>query len=226
MRFVILRHADPGRPAGPVPPLRPAQGIAVHDSITLAPPAEAVRVTFTDGGPQEAPGSILATGPALAGLAMIEADSRDDAVAWLSAQPDGSAFELRETGCANGLAGVEPGAPATRARYLVVVRADADTEAERAPPAERLQRMGARNDEAVRQGRLLAADGLRSTARGVRVTVQSGRARVIDGPFAEAKELIAGFWLVQAAALAEVVAWVRDYPYAQARPEVEIRRVV
>lgn len=225
MRFVILRHAEAGGPVGPLPALRPASAIVVHEDVTLAPPQAALRVAFGDDGIDESAGSILRSGPALAGLALIEAPSREAALAWLAAQPDGSAFELRETGCANGLAGVAPGQPATRPRFLVLVRADADTEAERAPPAERLQRMGACNDEAVQAGRLLAADGLRSTARGSRVAVRRGRAQVIDGPFAEAKELIAGFWLLQADSMADVVDWVRRYPYAQARPEVEIRPV-
>lgn len=225
MRFVILRHAEAGGPAGPLSPLHPAGGIVVQEELALASPDAAVRVLFTDDGTDEAAGSLLRSGPALAGLALIEAPSREAALDWLGAQPDGNAFELRETGCANGLAGVAPGQPATRARFLVLVRADADTEAEHAPPPERLQRMGDCNDEAVRAGRLLAADGLRSTARASRVSVHRGRARVIDGPFAEAKELIAGFWLLQADSLRDVVDWVRAYPYAQDRPEVEIRPV-
>ena len=226
MRFVILRQADAGGPAGPAPALTPSPAVTVHESVDLAPPAEAVRIVFTGAGTREEAGSILREGPALTGIAVIEAPSRAEAVAWLSLQPEGAAFELRETGCAAGLEGVEPGAKASRPRFLVVVRADADTEAERAPPAERLQRMGQRNDEAVRDGMLLAADGLRSTANGVRVRVQSGRARVVDGPFAEAKELVAGFWLVQADSIEEVVAWVRRYPYAMDRPEVEVRPVL
>jgi hypothetical protein len=225
MRFVILRHAEAGGPAGPLPPLRPEAGIVIQEEVRLTSPDTAVRIVFGDDGIDQAAGSILRCGPALTGLALIEAPSREAALAWLGAQPDGSAFELRETGCANGLAGVAPGQPATRPRFLVLVRADEDTEAERAPPAERLQRMGACNDAAVQAGRLLAADGLRSTARGHRVSVQQGRARVIDGPFAEAKELIAGFWLLQADRLQDVVDWVRTYPYAQTRPEVEIRPV-
>lgn len=225
MRFVILRHAEAGGPAGPLPALRSAPGIAIQEEVTLAPAEAAVRIVLSADGLDRSAGSILRSGPGLSGLALIEAPSREAALAWLAAQPDGSAFELRETGCANGLAGVEPGQPATQPRFLVLVRADADTEAERAPPAERLQRMGACNDEAVRSGRLLAADGLRSTARGSRVSVHRGQARVIDGPFAEAKELIAGFWLLQAGSLEDVVDWVRTYPYAQTRPEVEIRPV-
>lgn len=226
MRFVVLRQAETGAPAGPLAPLAPSHDVTVYASAELAAPAQAVHIVFGGDGPREAPGSFIRHEAALAGLALIDAPSREAAVAWLAAQPDGHAFELRETGCANGLAGVDPSAPATRPRFLVVVRADADTEAETAPPAERLARMGQRNDEAVREGLLLAADGLRSTARATRVAVRDGRARVLDGPFAEAKELVAGFWLVQAPSIDDVLAWVRRYPYAQAHPEVEVRPVV
>ena len=229
MRFVVLRQTEAGASAGaltPLAPLTPTHGVTVHTMAELAPPDQAVRVVFDDAGATEAAGSFAAGGRALAGLAVVEAPSRDAAVAWLSAQPDGQSFELRETGCASGLAGVDPTRPATRPRFLVALRADADTEAETAPPPERLARMGAHNDAAVQDGLLLAADGLRSSARATRVSVAAGRARVLDGPFAEAKELVAGFWLVQAPTLADVVAWVRGYPYAQTRPVVEVRPVV
>jgi len=80
-------------------------------------------------------------------------------------------------------------------------------------------------DEAVRSGLLLAGDGLRATARGTRVKFDGRRSSVMDGPFAEAKELIAGFWLIQADSLDDAIAWVERYPYAQAQPEVEIHPV-
>jgi hypothetical protein len=217
MRFVILRQ---GGTALATPP---AAGITLHEDVQLGPRAAAVAIGFTAHGP----GPLRPPGAGPQGLSVIEAPSREAALAWLRAQPvhEGE-FELRDAGCAGGLPGVDPTAGSTMPRFVVFVKADADTEAETTPPAPRLEAMARRNDEAVQSGMLLAADGLRGTAKGTRVTFRDGRHTVVDGPFAEAKELIAGYWLIQAPSLDDAIAWVRRYPYAQQRPEVEIHPVL
>lgn len=222
MRFVILHQAGTSSEAGLVPPL--SRGIALHEHAPLKADATGTRIDFTDAGPAAEP----CAGPRqIAGLSIVEAESRQAAAEWLrdAAGPAQAGFEIRETGCAGGLAGVDPSAAATRPRFLILVKADADTEAEAPSDPAKLAAMARRNDEGVRDGLLLAGDGLRSTARGTRVRVGGGKTSVMDGPFAETKELVAGFWLVQCGSMDEAVAWAQRYPFAQARPEVEIHPV-
>jgi hypothetical protein len=225
MRFVILSQAGPSGRAVPVP--SPSAGISLHESAPVATDAAGVHVRFTDAGPEERrvpfPGATR-----VAGFGIVEAESRHAVAEWLrdaAGGEDEAGFEIRETGCAGGLAGVDPSGTASKPRFLILVKADADTEAEAPSDPAKLAAMAQRNDEGVRAGLLLAGDGLRSTARGTRVRVGNGKAGVMDGPFAEAKELVAGFWLIQADSMDEAIAWVRRYPFAQARPEVEIHPV-
>ena len=225
MRFVILHGAGPHGAAGHLPSPGTRPGAAIHESIALQPAETGVRMARTGEAMQviDAPVTVP-----LAGLSIVEADSREAAAEWLgqaTVHGGEATFEIRETGCAGGLAGVDPGAAASKPRFLVLVKADADTEAEAPSDPQRLAAMAQRNDEAVKSGMLLAADGLRSTARASRVRVGDRRASVLDGPFAETKELVAGFWLIQADSMDQAVEWVRRYPFAQDRPEVEIRPV-
>lgn len=83
--------------------------------------------------------------------------------------------------------------------------------------------MGAYNEELVRAGVLLAGEGLHPSARGARIRYSGEERSVIDGPFTEAKELIAGFWLIQVKSLAEAIEWARRVPFREG--EVEIRQV-
>lgn len=224
MRLAILRNAPAD---APLPAPGEGLGITVHDRARLAPPSRSMQVQFTSGGVRVQAGSFTGTSWPFTQLAIVDAESRASVVAWLQgASGDGTEFEVRESGCAGGLPGVDPASPATLPRFAVFVRADATTEAEAPPPAGRLDAMARANGDAVRTGLLLAADGLRSTARATRATVHAGRLTLRDGPFAEAKELIAGFWLVQAPAIDAVIDWVRRYPYAQDQACVEIRPVV
>ncbi|MBT2325842.1 hypothetical protein J7E62_26275 [Variovorax paradoxus] len=227
MRYVILRKAGPHREAGSFPLPSKASGVVLHESAELQPSASGVRVSFSDEGPRQTAGPFIEA-QVVTGLDIVEADSRQAVTDWLRERPAGDAeaeFEIRETGCAGGLPGVDPSAAPTKPRFLILLKADADTEAEAPSDPARLAAMAQRNDEGVKAGLLLAGDGLRSTARGTRVKFAGGRTSVMDGPFAEAKELIAGYWLIQADSLDEAIAWVHCYPYAQAQPEVEIRPV-
>jgi len=110
-------------------------------------------------------------------------------------------------------------------RVMVIVKATAQTEAGVLPTEELLTEMGKFNEELVRAGVLLAAEGLQRSARGVRVRFGGGQGTVIDGPFAETKELIAGFWLWQVRSIAEAVEWIRRSPFMKSDEEIEIRPV-
>ena len=107
---------------------------------------------------------------------------------------------------------------------MILVKADADSEAGVLPTEELLTEMGKFNEELVRAGVMLAGEGLHPSAKGKRVRFEGKKKRtVIDGPFAETKELIAGFWLIQAKSMDEAVEWVKRAPFESS--DVEIRQV-
>jgi hypothetical protein len=110
-------------------------------------------------------------------------------------------------------------------RVMVIVKATAQSEAGVLPSEELLTEMGKFNEELVKAGVLLAAEGLQRSARGVRVRFGGGRSTLLDGPFAETKELIAGFWLWQVRSLEEAVEWIRRSPFVRSEEEIEIRPV-
>ena len=99
-------------------------------------------------------------------------------------------------------------------RFMVMIRANSDSEAGVMPNEQLQQQMSAYNEELVRAGVRLAAEGLQPSSKGARVTFNSGTAKVVDGPFAEAKELVAGFWILQCRSLDECVEWVKRVPVA------------
>ena len=98
-------------------------------------------------------------------------------------------------------------------RFMVIVKASEESEAGVLPSAEDFARMGTFNEELVNAGVMLAADGLQPSSKGARVTFSGGKTTVVDGPFAETKELIAGFWIWQVNSLEEAIAWVKRAPF-------------
>jgi len=111
-------------------------------------------------------------------------------------------------------------------RFMVMVRADEDTEAGVMPSEQLLAEMGKYNEDLVKAGVLLAAEGLQPSSKGARVRFSGSTRTVIDGPFAETKELIAGFWMLQARSKAEVIEWVKRCPNPlDGVSEIEIRQV-
>ena len=108
-------------------------------------------------------------------------------------------------------------------RFMLIVRADRNTEAGVLPSQELLTAMGAYNEELVKAGVMLAGEGLHPSSKGARVRFEGGKRTVIDGPFAETKELIAGFWLIQVKSLEEAIEWVKRAPMEES--EIEIRQV-
>ena len=112
-------------------------------------------------------------------------------------------------------------------RYMVIVKANADSEAGEMPSEQVLTAMGAYNEQLVKAGVMLAGEGLHPSSQGARVRFSpGGRTTVVDGPFAETKELIAGFWILQVKSKEEAVEWARRIPNADdVESEVEVRRV-
>lgn len=111
-------------------------------------------------------------------------------------------------------------------RFMIIVKATKDSEAGVMPDEKLLTEMGKFNEELVRAGIMLAGEGLHPSARGARVRFSGARRTVVDGPFAETKELIAGFWLWQVKSLEEAIEWVKRCPNPMpGESEIEIRQV-
>ncbi len=111
-------------------------------------------------------------------------------------------------------------------RFMVMVKATADSEAGGPPSREMLDQMGRFNEELRQAGVMLAGEGLRASSHGVRVQFAGDSRTVVDGPFAETKELVAGFWIWETKSLEEAVEWVKRCPNPMPGPsEIEIRQI-
>jgi hypothetical protein len=109
-------------------------------------------------------------------------------------------------------------------RFMVLVPANEESEAGVMPDAKILEAMGKFNEEMVKAGVMLAGEGLQPTSKGARLKFSGGKTTVTDGPFAESKELIAGFWLIQAKSMDEAIAWMKRAPF-DGGTQIEIRQV-
>jgi hypothetical protein len=112
-------------------------------------------------------------------------------------------------------------------RFMVIIKANADSEAGVMPSTELLTAMGKYNEELAKAGVMLGGEGLHPSSKGARVRFDAdGKKTVIDGPFAETKELIAGFWLLEVSSKEEAIEWVRRIPSVPGEEsEIEIRQV-
>ena len=108
-------------------------------------------------------------------------------------------------------------------KFMVIVPANADSEAGVMPTEQELAEMGKFNEQLVDAGMMLAGEGLHPTSKGTRIRYGGDKPRVVDGPFTESKELIAGFWILQAKSRDEVVEWMSRAPFREGY--VEIRQV-
>lgn len=108
-------------------------------------------------------------------------------------------------------------------RFMVIVKADKNSEAGVLPDEKMLTEMGNFNEELSKAGVMLAGEGLQPSSKGVRVRFSGGKRTVIDGPFAETKEIVAGFWLWQVKSREEAIEWLKRAPFEDT--EVEIRQV-
>jgi len=111
-------------------------------------------------------------------------------------------------------------------KFMVIVKATADSEAGIMPSEQLLAEMGAYNESLVKAGVMLAGEGLHPSSKGARVRFSGQERTVIDGPFADTRELVAGFWLLQCKSMAECIEWVKRCPNPMpGDSEIEIRQV-
>ena len=111
-------------------------------------------------------------------------------------------------------------------RFMVMVKATKDSEAGKMPSEEMLSAMAKFNEEMVKAGVMLDGNGLQSSAKGARVRFSGDKGTVIDGPFAETKELVAGYWIIQVKSKAEAIEWIKRCPNPhEGDSEIEIRQL-
>jgi hypothetical protein len=108
-------------------------------------------------------------------------------------------------------------------RFMVIVKANKDSEAGVMPDMKALAEMGKFNEEMVKAGVMLAGDGLHPSSKGVRICYDGDKRALVDGPFAETKELVAGYWVIQVKSKDEAVEWLKRAPFREG--EVELRQV-
>jgi len=108
-------------------------------------------------------------------------------------------------------------------RFVVFVKASKDSEAGVMPSEQELLEMTKYNEELVKAGAMLAGEGLHPSSKGTRIRYTGGKRTVIDGPFGETKELVAGFWILQVKSQAEAIEWLKRAPFKEG--EVEIRQI-
>ena len=116
-------------------------------------------------------------------------------------------------------------------RFMILLKSNDEIEASVMPDEKLLAEMGAFNEELVNAGIMLSGEGLRPSSKGARVRFSGGKPRVVDGPFAESKELVAGFWMWECRSMDEAIEWVKRVPSPMPGPapseaEIEIRQLV
>jgi hypothetical protein len=244
MQFMIFRKADQETEAGVLPGAGLWQAMEEHHQqlaeagvmrggARLQPSARGVRLRLSAGGATIVDGPFTDTSELIAGFSIIDAESLQEAIDLVSRWPrqDGGGnveLEIRESGCPGGCATVEATAAADPQgkRFVVLLRSSADLENEVPVPRARLDALDAHNAAEATAGVLLAGDGLRSSARGARVKMAGGTLSVVDGPFTEIKEMIAGYWMIRVPSLRDAIEWARRNPYPTGpEVEVEIRQV-
>lgn len=225
MQYMILRRADKGTEAGGLPVAEAARLLA-----SLQPSASAVRLALDHGKATVEYGPFADPAEMIAGFGIIQAESKQAAIEALRDYPASEALELelRESGCPGGCAQIHPAnVPDPKGkRFAVLLRASDALENEVPVPQVALDTLDAHNAKEAAAGVLLAADGLRTSARGARVTIARGAFSFIDGPFTEIKEMIAGFWMIRVPTMDDAIAWATRNPYPCGQyVEVEIREL-
>lgn len=247
MQFMVLVKANEDSEAGAMPSEQLLTQMGQYNEelvkagVLLAgeglhPSSKGVRVKFARSTHSVTDGPFTETKELVAGFWLWQVGSKQEAIEWLKRCPNPhsgeSEIEIREAGCVGGLTCISPSnvpAPqSAKQRYMVLLKADRDFEAGVSPGEKVLAAMAQRNEEGVKDGVLLAAQGLQPSAKGARVKFSGSKRTIVDGPFTETKELVAGFWLIQVDSQKEAIEWVKRYPYPHGPKtefEVEIRKV-
>lgn len=244
---MMLRKGDPNTEGGVAPSEQQLAALnQYHDELTkagvmcareaLESSAGGAHVGFSGRTPTKVDQPVAHAKGVVADFTIIDVPSKAEAVAWAKRWPaiDGAAnveIEVRETACPGGVPTVPKPRTSVRdtsgaKRYAILLKANTKGEADILPEQNRLAAMVTHNEAAIRAGVMLAGEGLQPSSRGARVKFTGGKPTVIDGPFAEAKEMIAGFWLIQTASKEDAIEWVKGYPYPYEDADVEIREVV
>jgi hypothetical protein len=252
MRFMMLIKGDEQSEAGGLPDEKIIEAMlnynqdlvnagALLAAEGLYPSSKGARVKFSCGKPIVTDGPFAEAKEVIAGYWLIQARSKTEAIEWAVRCPGGQlevrqVYELsdfpvnaeesgwREKEAEQRAASdtsrpVEPG----RKQFMILRMADKDTEAGSMPSEPLLAAMGAYNEEMMRAGVFLTGEGLYPSAQGAWVDFVRGKQTVIDGPFTEAKELIAGFTLIQVKSKEEAIAWVKRWPALDGGGEVELK---
>jgi hypothetical protein len=224
MHYMVLCRADA---ASETPNTLPLNAM-----LWFEPSASAVRLHIDAGGVTVRRGPFPDTAEMVAGFGMIEAASLDDAIAQTRAWPvppeRAAVLEIRRSGCPEGCSPIIADGTAypDGRQFAVLLRSSEALEGEVPVGPGRIDALDRHNAEQARAGVLLAGDGLRSAKSGARVKLAAGKSTVLDGPFTEIKELIAGYWLIQVPSMDDAIAWASSNPYPSGPPvDVEIRPV-
>ena len=237
MRFMIFRHADAQTEAGGLPSTGLLEAMtAYNESLDragvllagegLKPSAEGVRYTYVDGASTVTDGPFAETKELVAGFTTIQARSLDEAVAWARRWPVedvGAELEVRQVH--------EPvpsfGAPAPdgRRQFVALLTHDEAAQTDVMPDEAHMEAMGQLMTDAAEAGVLIETAGLLPSSAGARVTFHDGVPTVTDGPFAESKEVIAGYAMYQADSLDELQPWFERFGKCIGSGTSEIRPV-
>ncbi len=250
MRFMMMIKSDEQTEAGALPDEKIVDAMlkynqelvnagALLTAEGLRPSSMGARVKFSHGKPTVTDGPFAEAKEVIAGYWLFQAKSKAEAIQWALRCPGAplevrQVFELedfpvneeesgwREKEAEARAQGASPVRPGWK-RFMILRMADKDTEAGVMPSEPLLAAMGAYNEELAKDGVMLAGEGLQPSSKGVRIEVRNGKRTVIDGPFTEAKELIAGFSLIQAKSKQEAIDLVKRWPVEDAGGEAEIQ---
>jgi hypothetical protein len=241
MRFMMLVKATQNSEAGLLPDEKMLSKMATYTEELvkagallgcerLQESSRGLRVRYADGKFLMTDGPFAETKELIAGFCLIEAKSREEAIAWAKRMPleEGEVevrplFELTDFPVdpaeqpdgwrekEEQFRAAEPARRPGTQRYLGIVKADRDTEAGSLPSPEFLASMGAFMEEGVKSGVFLSGEGLRPSSSGARIRFSGSQRLVTDGPFAETKELIAGYAILQFTSKEEAIEWTRRF---------------
>lgn len=221
MQYMIIRRADQQSESA-----RLAAAEAELLFASLKPSNVGVRLSLRNGEATITRGPFADPAEMIAGFAIVDVPSKDGAVEWLRRWPVSDRpveLEIRESGCPGGCAQIvtADGAQPEGKRFAVLLRNSRELDDEVPVAQHKLDTLNAHNAKEAAAGVLLAADGLRTSARGARVKVAKNQFAVVDGPFTEIKEMIAGFWMIRVPTMDDAIAWAKRNPYPTG-PDVDV----